>query len=104
MEFRIHCGLTIGILESEVFAAPSHVHMQRLYHSVSGQCLLEISSLVDLAQAGDICISQDVADFLGDMAIYEQDEDIVGACTPWAVQASIRSVLSSISAGSAIGL
>ena len=37
--FRIHCGLCCGMIESEIFAAASHVHMQRLFHSVSGQPL-----------------------------------------------------------------
>lgn len=31
--FRIHCGFACGRLESEIFQAPVHQHMQRLYHS-----------------------------------------------------------------------
>jgi class 3 adenylate cyclase len=31
--FRIHCGLACGRIESEIFQAPVHQHMQRLYHS-----------------------------------------------------------------------
>lgn len=36
LKFRIHCGLACGELDSEVFEAPTHVNMQRLYHSVGG--------------------------------------------------------------------
>jgi len=32
LHFRIHCGLTSGKLESEIFVAPVHENMQRLYH------------------------------------------------------------------------
>jgi class 3 adenylate cyclase len=52
--FRIHIGLSCGILESEVFEAPVHVNMQCLYHSVGGDVLDEISDLVDLAAAGEL--------------------------------------------------
>ena len=57
LNFRIHCGLCCGQLESEIFAAPVHVHMQRLFHSVGGESLVEISALVDVAKAGEICVS-----------------------------------------------
>jgi class 3 adenylate cyclase len=66
LTFRIHCGLCCGLLESEVFAAPKHVHMQRLYHSVGGESLEEISELVGFAKAGQVCVSSRVAVYLGD--------------------------------------
>jgi hypothetical protein len=78
LSFQIHIGVCNGILESEVFAAPSHAHMQRLYHSVSGQSLLDISELVDIAQAGEIAISEGAAEFLGQLAETEVIYDIVG--------------------------
>ena len=77
--FRIHCGLCCGMLESEIFAAPSHVHMQRLFHSMSGQCLVEISELVDLAKSGQIAISEDVADYLGTRGTFEPIRNVLGA-------------------------
>jgi len=36
LKFQIHCGLCSGILESEIFEAPLHNNMQRLYHYVGG--------------------------------------------------------------------
>jgi class 3 adenylate cyclase len=68
--FRIHIGLSCGILESEVFEAPVHVNMQRLYHSVGGDVLDEISDLVDLAAAGELCVSATCQDYLGASAHY----------------------------------
>lgn len=70
LSFRIHCAMTCGLLESEVFAAPNHAHMQRLYHSVGGECLIEIAELVELAKPGEVCISHLVAGYLGDRGRY----------------------------------
>jgi class 3 adenylate cyclase len=70
LSFRIHCAMTCGLLESEVFAAPNHAHMQRLYHSVGGECLIEIAELVELAKPGEVCISDLVAEYLGDRGRY----------------------------------
>ncbi|CAB9511982.1 cyclase type 10 [Seminavis robusta] len=78
-KFQIHCGLCCGIMESEIFAAPTHIHMQRLFHSVSGKCLSEISELVDLAKAGQIAISEDVADYLGTRGHFEEIRGVIGA-------------------------
>lgn len=77
--FRIHCGLCCGMIESEIFSAPSHAHMQRLFHSLSGQCLKDISELVDLAKSGEIAISTDVADYLGTRGIFEDIRGVLGA-------------------------
>jgi len=44
--FHIHCAVACGALESEIFEAPVHVNMQRLYHSVSGEALEQLSELV----------------------------------------------------------
>lgn len=71
LSFRIHCGLTCGLLESEIFAAPNHVHMQRLYHSVGGDCLQEISELVEMAKPGEVCVSGAVAEYLGTRGTYQ---------------------------------
>ena len=68
--FHIHCGLCCGPLESEIFEAPTHNNMQRLYHSVGGESLYEISELVDFARAGEVCISASCLDLLGDLASY----------------------------------
>lgn len=70
LSFRIHCGLSCGLLESEIFAAPNHEHMQRLYHSVGGDSLVEISELVEIAQGGEVCISDAVAKLLGERGRY----------------------------------
>ena len=65
LAFQIHCGLCCGRLESEVFEAPTHLHMQRLYHSVGGETMEEIGILTDLAKAGEVCVSAGVADVIG---------------------------------------
>lgn len=78
MVFRIHCGLCCGHLESEVFAAPVHEHMQRLYHSVGGDSIVEIGELVDLAQAGEVCVSEDVAHLLGTRGAFREVPDTPG--------------------------
>ena len=88
LQFRIHCGLSCGRLESEVFSAPVHESMQRLYHSVGGEAVIEIGELVDLANAGEVCVSDDVAALLGasgqfrDVAIAEENDEsyVVGGC------------------------
>ena len=76
--FRIHCGLCCGMIESEIFAAASHMHMQRLFHSVSGQPLVDISELVDLAKSGEIAISEDVADYLGTRGEFKEIPGVLG--------------------------
>jgi class 3 adenylate cyclase len=63
--FRIHCGLSCGLLESEIFAAHSHMNMQHLFHTVGGNSLMEQSDLVDMAKPGEVCISDNVAEYLG---------------------------------------
>jgi class 3 adenylate cyclase len=72
LSFRIHCGLTCGHLDSEIFAAPNHENMQRLYHSVGGESLVEISELVDIAKAGEVCISKASTNHLGSRATYRE--------------------------------
>jgi class 3 adenylate cyclase len=69
--FKIHCGVCCGPVESEVFQAPTHAHMQRLYHAVGGDALAEISELVDLAKAGETCISEECVEYLGDRGSYK---------------------------------
>lgn len=72
--FRIHCGISCGSLESEIFAAPSTTHMQRLYHCVGGEALQDLSHLVNLAQSGQVCVSKDIADFLGNRGTFRNLE------------------------------
>ena len=64
LAFRIHCALACGILESEVFQAKHVDHMQKLYHSVGGEGVDEVSELVDLAASGEVCVSRDCLDYL----------------------------------------
>jgi class 3 adenylate cyclase len=71
LQFRIHCGLACGPLESEIFVAPTTVNMQRLFHSVGGESLVEISELVDIAKAGQVCISEEVMKYIGKRGTYE---------------------------------
>lgn len=68
MVFRIHVGVTCGLLESEIFAAPSSTHMQRLYHSVGGESLEPLGEAVNFAKAGQVCVSAKVAESLGESA------------------------------------
>jgi class 3 adenylate cyclase len=70
--FRIHCGLCCGPLESEIFEAPVHANMQRLYHSVGGESMKEIGDLVDLSKAGETCVSNNCLNFLEDMGAYQK--------------------------------
>ena len=64
LHFRIHCGLSCGMLESEIYTARNHNNMQRLFHSVGGNSLVELSELVDLAKPGEVCVTNEVADHL----------------------------------------
>jgi class 3 adenylate cyclase len=73
--FRIHCGLCCGPLESEIFEAPVHANMQRLYHSVGGETMAEIGDLVDLSKAGETCVSNNCLNFLEDMGLYQHIDD-----------------------------
>jgi class 3 adenylate cyclase len=61
LHFRIHCGLSCGMLESEIYTARNHMNMQRLFHSVGGNSLMELSDLVDVAKPGEVCVSNGVA-------------------------------------------
>lgn len=70
LSFQFHCGLTCGTLESEIFVAPTHVNMQRLYHSVGGATVAAIGDLVDCAKAGELCIDQSVVDQLRELGTY----------------------------------
>jgi hypothetical protein len=54
--------------------------MQRLYHAVGGDALAEISELVDLAKAGETCLSDECAEHLGDFrGRYTDLSDCAGA-------------------------
>lgn len=55
--FRIHIGMACGLVESEIFVATVHSHMQPMYHLVGGPAIAEIGDLVDMAQAGQVCVS-----------------------------------------------
>jgi len=70
--FRIHCGICCGPLESEVFQAPSATNMQRLFHSVGGDSLREIATLVDLAKSGEVCVSHQVATMLRQVGKFKE--------------------------------
>jgi class 3 adenylate cyclase len=83
--FRIHCGLCCGPLESEIFEAPVHANMQRLYHSVGGESMEEIGDLVDLSKAGETCVSNNCLNFLEDMGVYQHIDD----CHPAALGAML---------------
>lgn len=70
LAFQIHCGLACGRLESEIFEAPTSANMQRLYHCVSGETMADISELVDLAAAGQVCISNKCVEYIGSRGTY----------------------------------
>ena len=59
---------------SEVFEAPVHDHMQRLYHFVGGDAVKEIGDLVDLAAAGEICVSRNCYTYLNDAGTFDDLE------------------------------
>jgi class 3 adenylate cyclase len=69
--FRIHIGLCCGPLDSEIFEAPVHQNMQRLYHYVGGDAMCEIGELVDLAKPGETCISRNCCNFLEGGGTYD---------------------------------
>lgn len=78
LQFRIHCGLSCGGLESEIFQAPTHINMQRFYHSVGGESIRELSELVDMAKAGEVCISEDCVKSLNELGVYKEVEGYHG--------------------------
>lgn len=75
LSFRIHCGLCAGALDTEVFCAPPSKAMQRLYHVVSGDPLIEIGDLVECAKAGETCTSWEVAACLAEYNAVFHDDD-----------------------------
>jgi class 3 adenylate cyclase len=79
LSFKIHCGLCCGPLDSEIFVAPTHENMQRLYHYVGGESMVEIGDLVDLAKAGEICVSRNCFNFLETGRTYSNIDGPLGA-------------------------
>ena len=79
LSFQIHIGLCCGSLDSEIFEAPINNNMQRLYHYVGGEAILEIGELVDLAKAGEICVSRNCFNFLENGGTYTNIEGPLGA-------------------------
>ena len=79
LSFQIHIGLCCGPLDSEIFEAPINNNMQRLYHYVGGEAILEIGELVDLAKAGEICVSRNCFNFLESGGTYTDIEGPLGA-------------------------
>ena len=79
LSFQIHIGLCCGPLYSEVFEAPISNNMQRLYHYVGGEAILEIGELVDLARAGEICVSRNCFNFLENGGTYTSIAGQLGA-------------------------
>ena len=65
--FRLHCAVTFGVIESEIFLAPSAVTMQRGFHFLSGAPLSEIGPVVDAAGSGEICADGAVLSLTGDL-------------------------------------
>ena len=78
LSFSIHCGLTCGRLESDIFEASSHLHMQRYYHSVGGETMEDITDLVDVALSGEVCVSDECAEYLVEWALFENTPDGYG--------------------------
>ena len=78
LHFRIHCGLSCGMLESEIYTARNHMNMQRLFHSVGGNSLMELSDLVDMAKPGEVCVSHGVVDHLLQYATFIKLTDVGG--------------------------
>ena len=68
--FSTHCGLTCGTVESEIFVAPTHSNMQRLYHSVGGEAVSTIGELVDNANSGEVCVDQSVMKVIAQRGSY----------------------------------
>jgi len=71
LEFKIHCGLSCGPLESEIFEAETHAAMPRLFHYAGGEALTEIAELVDLAAATQTCVSAGSIPFLEGAGVYQ---------------------------------
>jgi class 3 adenylate cyclase len=62
LAFRIHCGIAAGVIESEVFRATTHEHMQQFFHSVGGEPLARIGEIVEVAKAGEIGVDSACVD------------------------------------------
>jgi class 3 adenylate cyclase len=73
--FRIHCALCTGLLESDIFVAPNHINMQKYFHSLSGDSLIEISHLVHIAKAGEVCISSACIEILANRGTFLDIDD-----------------------------
>ena len=78
LTFQIHSGLCCGNLESDIVEAPSHTNMQRYYHALGGDTMIEIGDLVDLGKAGELCISYNCYSFLGRRGVYRDVPDNTG--------------------------
>ena len=72
LHFRNHIGVCCGEIESEVFEAPTHANMQKLYHAVGGDALNEISEVVDMAKAGEVCLASCCAAYIEDVATFAE--------------------------------
>jgi len=71
LQFRIHCGLSCGPLESEIFQAAVCENMPQLFHYAGGEALAEIADLVDLAAPGQTCLSANSIPFLEGAGVYK---------------------------------
>jgi class 3 adenylate cyclase len=93
--FRIHCGISCGIFESDVFEASAHVNMQRLFHSVGGEALSEIGDLVASAQPGEVCVSAQASGCMGRHGQYREPSTNGGGGGRILVQVEIDSEIRS---------
>lgn len=73
--FRLCCGSLV----SEIFEAPKHENMQRLYHSLGGETMVEIGELAELSKAEETAISRNCFSFLEGSGQYEEIPGEIGA-------------------------
>ncbi|CUF29174.1 guanylate cyclase, putative [Bodo saltans] len=78
--FRMHIGITMGEIESEILACNSSVSMQKAFHFVWGEPLSQTALVVEAAHVGEIAATIDVKTACGEMIVWEKrkiDEHVV---------------------------
>jgi class 3 adenylate cyclase len=76
LAFRIHCGIAAGVIESEVFRATTHEHMQPFFHSMGGEPLTRIGEIVDVAKAGEIGVDSTCIEHIQNRGTFREVENM----------------------------
>lgn len=72
--FRMHIGITMGEIESQILLCNSSVSMQKAFHFVWGEPLSETALVVEAALVGEIAVTDSVKATCGQLITWEQRE------------------------------